>query len=153
MANLADAIEQYLKELLQNSQKGSVDVQRAQLAERFSCAPSQINYVLATRFLLEHGYLVETRRGGGGFIRITLLGLDSEQGWQEVVNSIGERIDQSHAAAVVDRISREGLISEREAALMQAALSREVLSVNLPWRDLLRAQILKAMLVALYRSC
>lgn len=152
MANLTDLIEQYLKGLLQESRERTIDVQRTQLAERFSCAPSQINYVLSTRFLLDHGYLVETFRGGGGFIRITLLEFDQSGDWQELFDSIGEEINQSRAEAILTRLAREQLISEREQALMQAVLRREVLSVNLPWRDMLRANLLRAMLLVLRRG-
>lgn len=152
MANLADVIEQHLKKLLQDSQEHTIDVQRAQLAERFACAPSQINYVLATRFLLDHGYLVETFRGGGGFIRITLLEFDHTRDWHELYASIGESINQSRAEAILDRLAREKLISRREQALMRAVLQRDVLAVNLPWRDVLRANALQAMLLVLRRG-
>lgn len=152
MANLTDAIEQYLKELLHTSQRSTIDVQRAQLAERFSCAPSQINYVLATRFLLDHGYLVETFRGGGGFIRITHLQFDETRGWQELYDSIGNDLDQARAEAILDRLAREQLITSRESALMRAVLQREVLAVNLPWRDILRANMLRAMLMVLRKG-
>lgn len=151
MASLADVIEQYLKTLLKDSRAGTIDVQRNQLAEHFSCVPSQINYVLATRFLLDHGYLVETRRGGGGFVRITLLELDATRGFGEILNSIGASISQARAEAIIARLARDGLVNGREEALMRVALGREVLTVNLPWRDLLRAQILKAMLVVLHK--
>ncbi len=152
MANLTNMIERYLKQLLQNSEEGSVDVQRNQLAEHFACAPSQINYVLATRFLLEHGYLVETFRGGGGFVRITLLDFDANQDWHQLSQSVGENIDQNKAEAIVSRLLREKLISRREAALMTAVLQRDVLAVGLPWRDSLRANILQAMLLVLRRG-
>lgn len=151
MANLADVIEQYLKALLKDSRAGTIDVQRNQLAEHFSCVPSQINYVLATRFLLDHGYVVETHRGGGGFVRITWLELDVSRGLGEIMNSIGESISQARAEAIVTRLAGDGLISGREEALMRAALGREALAVNPPWGDLLRAQILKAMLVVLHK--
>ncbi len=152
MANLTEAIEQYLKGLLQSSQGRTIDVQRAQLAERFSCAPSQINYVLATRFLVDHGYLVETFRGGGGFIRITHLEFDETQGWQDLYDSIGSDLDQARAEAILDRLGHEQLISGREQALMRAVLQREVLAVNLPWRDIVRANMLRAMLMVLRRG-
>ena len=127
-------------------------MQRNQLAEHFACAPSQINYVLATRFLLEHGYLVETFRGGGGFVRITLLDFDANQDWHQLSQYVGENIDQNKAEAIVSRLLREKLISRREAALMTAVLQRDVLAVGLPWRDSLRANILQAMLLVLRRG-
>ncbi len=152
MANLANAIERYLKRLLAQSETGTVSVQRNQLAETFSCAPSQISYVLATRFLLEHGYLVETRRGGGGYVRITLLRMDSEQDWRLLLDSIGEAINQGRSEAIINRLQREGIINEREAMLMRAGLSRAALNIKLPWRDMVRADILRAMLIALQQA-
>ena len=151
MASLADTIERYLKALLAQSSDGSVDLQRAQLAEHFACAPSQINYVLSTRFLLEHGYHVETRRGGGGYIRITRLPISSRQDFRKVVEAIDEAISQRNAEAILEWLLRDGAINEREAMIMQAALQRDVLSTDLPWRDVLRARILKSMLLAAYR--
>lgn len=152
MASLADIIEQYLKQLLANSEDGTVDVQRNQLAETFGCAPSQISYVLATRFLLEHGYLVESRRGGGGYVRITVLQVDPEQDWNLIFDSIGEAISQHKAEALIAWLLRDGIVTEREAAMMKAVVSRDVLAVNLPWRDIIRANMLKAMLVAMRMS-
>jgi len=78
MSNLADRIEEYLKMILQQTDEGYIVLQRGFLADFFSCAPSQINYVLTTRFSAERGYLVESRRGGGGYLRIVRLGLDPE---------------------------------------------------------------------------
>ncbi len=152
MANLADLIEQHLKRLLAKSESGTVDVGRNQLAETFSCAPSQINYVLATRFLLEHGYIVETRRGGGGYVRITVLELDPNADWQRLVNSVGEAISQPRGEAIVNRLLRDGVVSHREALLMMAALGRDVLSMKQPWCDIVRANVLRSMLIALYRA-
>ena len=151
MANLTDLIEQYLKSMLADSESGTVDVGRNQLAEFFSCAPSQINYVLGTRFLLEHGYVVETRRGGGGYVRITVLELEPGADWQLLINSIGETISEKKAEAIVDRLRREGVISEREQHLMQSALGREVIAVQDPWGGVIRANILRAYLRTAYR--
>lgn len=152
MANLADLIEQHLKRLLAKSESGTVDVGRNQLAETFSCAPSQINYVLATRFLLEHGYIVETRRGGGGYVRITVLEMDPSADWQLLIDSIGEAISHSRGEAIVNWLRRDGVVSNREALLMLAVLGREVLSIKQPWCDIVRANVLRDMLIALYRA-
>lgn len=152
MANLTDLIEQYLKRLLANSETGSVDIRRNQLAEIFSCAPSQINYVLSTRFLLEHGYIVETRRGGGGYVRITVLDIDPERDWRMLIDSIGETTSQQKAEAIIKRLLRDGLISDREALMMSAVIDRDVLNVEQPWCDVLRANILRSLLIAVYRT-
>ncbi|HOK71062.1 MAG TPA: CtsR family transcriptional regulator, partial [Bacillota bacterium] len=90
MGSLSDYIESYLKLLLDTGPHGFVEVQRRELAERFRCAPSQINYVLSTRFTVERGYVVETRRGGGGYIRIFKLDDEPEtSGIQMVYESVG----------------------------------------------------------------
>lgn len=152
MANLTDLIERYLKQLLAKSETGTVDVGRNQLAEAFACAPSQINYVLATRFLVENGYIVETRRGGGGYVRLTVLELDPAEDWHFLIESIDETMSYHKCEAVINRLVRDGFISEREAMLMSAALSRDTLNMKQPWNDMARANILQAMLVALYRA-
>lgn len=77
MASLADLIESYIKQQLRSSENQAIAISRAQLAELFSCVPSQINYVLTTRFTLERGYMIESRRGGGGYIRIVRVNQES----------------------------------------------------------------------------
>ncbi|MCG0238248.1 MAG: CtsR family transcriptional regulator [Firmicutes bacterium] len=148
MPNLSDYIEEYLKSLLRE-RDGVVEIQRSELAERFGCAPSQINYVLATRFTPEHGYLVESRRGGGGYIRIIRLNLGREDLLQWLQGGIGDRLSQDEAEAMIRRLQEEGFITAREAILMAAAMRRDVLAVDLPLRDLIRANLFKAMLLAL----
>jgi len=148
LPNLSDYIEEYLKSLLRE-RDGVVEIQRSELAERFGCAPSQINYVLATRFTPEHGYLVESRRGGGGYIRIIRLNLGREDLLQWLQGGIGDRLTQDEAEAMIRRLQEEGFITAREAILMAAAMRRDVLAVDLPLRDLIRANLFKAMLLAL----
>lgn len=150
MANLCDAIEDYLK-LLLRERDGTLEIQRSELAERFSCAPSQINYVLATRFTPERGYLVESRRGGGGYIRLIRLNLEPQHLRNLIQDRIGDQISQDEAEGVIVRLREEGIITPRESALMTAAVSRETISVDLPLRDALRANLMKAMLLALLR--
>lgn len=153
MPNLCDYIEEYLIEQIRRSRTGIVEIQRNDLAERFRCVPSQINYVLETRFSTERGFMVESRRGGGGFIRIIRLNLDSsDQLYQLIHERIGNAISQDEATGYILHLSEQGFISAREAALMQAALGRDVLAVELPLRDHLRAKVLKAMLLALLRA-
>lgn len=151
MANLADFIEEYLKSLLQH-QAGTVELQRSELAVRFGCAPSQINYVLATRFTPERGYLVESRRGGGGFIRIVRLNLDPDQDLHDLVHRvIASRLTQDEANGYIQRLQEEQVITEREAALMRAVVQRETINLEVPLRDAVRANLLKAMITALLR--
>lgn len=148
---MADYIEKYLKELVQ-AQGGVVELQRGELAEQFSCVPSQINYVLTTRFTPERGYLVESRRGGGGYIRIIRLNLDTQADLQRMLaGPLGEHLAQDEAYGIIQRLLEEGFLSQREAALMQAAMQRETIALDLPMRDRIRSNLLKAMLVAMLR--
>jgi len=150
MRNITDLIEQYLKQMIRESAEGTVEIQRNELADKFSCVPSQINYVIATRFTLERGYLVESKRGGGGYIRIRKLELPACQPIHEhVLRTIGSRIDQSPAEGLIYQLAEAKLLNGREAQLLKAAVSRETLAVTLPLRDEIRARLLKAMLIAL----
>ncbi|NMP22152.1 CtsR family transcriptional regulator [Sulfobacillus harzensis] len=148
MASMADEIEAYLRALIQNSPDGAIVIQRTQIAERFDCVPSQISYVLMTRFTPDRGYVVEGRRGGGGNIRVRKL--EAEQ--QELVALLHkvEAIDQARAFGLIVRVMEAGLISEREAGVMQSALKRDVLQIDLPERDRVRARLLRAMLTAAF---
>lgn len=147
MRSIADSIERYLKSLLAQSM-GQIEVQRKELAMRFKCVPSQINYVLATRFTVGHGFIVESRRGGGGYVRIIRVPLDRQtQVAVELCRSLGPRVGPQEAEALVCRLQEEGLVTYREARLMRAVLDRQVL----PGEDQegCRARLLRAMLLAL----
>lgn len=150
MANLADDIEQFLRHLMAES--GVAEVQRATLAAQFGCAPSQINYVLTTRFTSERGYIVESRRGGGGYIRITRLNLQAGDALHDLVHQqIGQALSQDDALGYIHQLWDRGIIDEREAAIMQAAIHREAIALELPIRDMIRANLLKAMILAVLR--
>jgi transcriptional regulator CtsR len=114
--------------------------------------PSQINYVISTRFTLEKGYLVESKRGGGGYIRIQRIRLPANEAMDEhIFKTIGDSVDQSFAEGLIYQLEGAKLITAREAEVMKAAVSREVLTIKLPIRDEIRAKMLKAMLIALIR--
>jgi len=150
LANLADDIEQFLKQLMGDS--GVAEVQRATLAAQFGCAPSQINYVLATRFTPERGYIVESRRGGGGYIRITRLNLEAGDALHELVHrQIGLSLSQDEATGYILRLREQGIVDERESAIMLAAVNREAIGLDLPLRDAVRANLLKAMILSVLR--
>ena len=153
MRNLADRIEGYLLSLIKQSPAGVIEVQRGELAEKFECVPSQINYVLATRFTTERGFLVESRRGGGGYIRISRLNLDSHDEIHRLIHQVlGGMVSQDAALAYIVRLLEADLITAREATLMTAVVQREVLALDLPERDIVRANVLRAMLLALMRA-
>ncbi|NOU92846.1 CtsR family transcriptional regulator [Paenibacillus sp. LMG 31456] len=150
MRNVSEVIEQYLKQILQQSNEGIVEIQRNDLADQFDCVPSQINYVISTRFTLEKGYIVESKRGGGGYIRIQKIELNAHGSvLDHISKTISVQIDQSASDGLLYQLEESGYLTSREAALMKAAVSREVLFLKLPLRDEIRARILKAMLISL----
>ena len=146
MPCMTDAIEQHLLGLLGGAH--AIELQRAELAERFGCAPSQINYVLVTRFTPARGFIVESRRGGGGYIRVLRLPAEARAD----VAVFPEQIDQSTAEHHLERLREAGKVTEREAAMLRAIVAREVLALPLPLRDRIRAAILRAALCGLARS-
>ncbi|GMB09971.1 transcriptional regulator [Thermolongibacillus altinsuensis] len=150
MRNISDVIEQYLKQVLSMSGRDIVEIKRSEIADKFQCVPSQINYVINTRFTLERGYIVESKRGGGGYIRITKVKTqNSSQLIDHLLSLIQERMSQTNAEHIIQRLVDEKVISKREANIMLSVIDRTVLSIDLPQRDQLRARILKAMLTSL----
>ncbi len=151
---LSDAIEQFIKTML-TQEAPEVELKRNELAEYFNCAPSQINYVLATRFTPDHGYIIESRRGGGGYIRIFRMAQDtSEQLIYLLHERVGDSIDALAASHLVQQLRERELVTDGEAAMMNAALSPQALSLPLSaeMKDALRARILKNMLLEVARK-
>jgi transcriptional regulator CtsR len=149
---LSDEIEQYIKALLAESPNGQVEIRRNSLALQFRCVPSQINYVLATRFTLRHGFCVESRRGGGGFLRISRLPSGTREDLaREVFGFIGDAVSHQEAVALVERLKMEGLLSSREAVLVEAALSTGMVQRASSARNRMRAALLKAIVGAVLK--
>lgn len=150
MRNISDIIENYLKQVLQMSEKEIVEIKRSEIADKFQCVPSQINYVINTRFTIERGYIVESKRGGGGYIRIMKVqSNDFAHLIDQLLSLIENRLSQSNAEDVILRLVQEELITKREAKIMLSVIDRSVLYIDLPYRDELRARMLKAMLTTL----
>ncbi|MBM7542888.1 CtsR family transcriptional regulator [Amphibacillus cookii] len=150
MRNISDIIEAYLKQIIEKNQHNSIEIKRSEIADQFSCVPSQINYVINTRFTPERGYLVESKRGGGGYIRIQrMINNDKTALIDELIELIQPRTSQQVAIAVIERLLDDELITTREAKLMISALNRDVIAIKIPVRDELRARILVAMLTTL----
>ncbi len=154
MSSLANLIEDYLNALIKQSGKRLIEIQRNELAEKFNCAPSQINYVLTTRFTIERGYMVESRRGGGGYVRIEKVPLNEDELdlINEVVELVGNSISERSAIAILTRLLEEEVVTPREAALIKSVITRNVLRIGQPARDQLRANILKSVLITLFRN-
>jgi len=148
--NISDIIEQYLKHVLDNSGKEIVEIKRSEIADKFQCVPSQINYVINTRFTIERGYVVESKRGGGGYIRIIKVQANNQAHLlDQILHLINHRLSQAAAEDIIGRLVSEEVISEREAKLMLSVIDRSVLYIDLPHRDELRARMVKAMLTSL----
>jgi transcriptional regulator CtsR len=144
---ISDLIARFINDELIDAD-GIAEIQRSELASRFNCVPSQINYVISTRFSPEHGYVVESRRGGGGYIRISRVRMDPERLMMHTINTIGDEIDCHTAAALISNILSEGAISKNSAQLMLAAIGDNALRpVPRAGRDSVRASILKQMLI------
>ena len=144
---ISDEVAKYLLELLEESH-GDIQIQRNELANNIGCVPSQINYVITSRFTPEHGYIVESRRGGGGYIRITRIKTEKSTAIMNIINSIGSELDALSAEMIIKSLVQRGIISENTSKLMLSAVSDRVytdIPVNL--RCILRASILKNMLL------
>ncbi|KXH80761.1 CtsR family transcriptional regulator [Sporosarcina sp. HYO08] len=150
MRNISDIIEGYLKAIIEEEKNRMIEIKRNEVAEKFQCVPSQINYVIKTRFTAERGYAVESKRGGGGYIRIYRVQPNSRKDLIEhILKGIQSGASFTMAEDIVFRLLEEQVIDEREAKLILAAVSRTVLHQPLPERDQIRARILQNMLLTL----
>ena len=144
---ISDMIAEFIRGELEDAD-GVLELQRNDLAQRFHCVPSQINYVMSTRFSPEHGYIVESRRGGGGYIRITRVRVDRPTLLMHFINSIGPEIDTRSALAIVRNLYETEAISQETARLLQIVLSDTALrSVPRSTRDVLRADLTRQVLI------
>lgn len=150
MSNITDIIERYLKQILHSEGQNMIEIKRNEIADQFQCVPSQINYVINTRFTIEKGYLIESKRGGGGYIRIFRIEhLDESALIDDIIQMINPKVDQQAANHVLSRLLEKEVITKREEKLILSAISRDTLAFQLPLRDEVRARILTAMLTSL----
>lgn len=144
---ISDIIETFIQEALGDD--NYVELQRNELANRFGCVPSQINYVISTRFTNERGYIVESRRGGGGGITIKKISVKNSNPIMHIINSVGTEIDYPTAKVLLGNLVDYGVISSREALIMCSAVTDKVLNLPKSVSGRLRANILKSMLINL----
>ena len=148
---MSDLVAQTILDML-DSQNGNAEIQRNELATSLGCVPSQINYVITSRFTPEQGYMVESRRGGGGDIRITRIKTDGETLLMHIVNSIGDSLDKMSAEVILKNLYEQSAIDAKVANVTASALSdRALRTAPQGIRDNLRADIMKNMLVAILR--
>ncbi|HPF88842.1 MAG TPA: CtsR family transcriptional regulator [Candidatus Limiplasma sp.] len=151
---LSDTIEEFIKTMLTHDDN-EIELKRNELAEYFNCAPSQINYVLATRFTPDHGYLIQSRRGGGGYIRIFRMQQDTCQQLMYLLEErVGDQIPAIKADHLITQLKEREVVTETEANMMRAAIadSSYTIPIHAALKDALRAKILKAMLMQIARK-
>lgn len=152
MPGMSNLIERFIKEMLEETEDGIIEIGRNELAEQFGCAPSQINYVLTTRFTPYKGYYIESRRGGGGYIKIIKVAIEEDEDMEElIVNAIGSSITKNKACHIIEGLIEEKIITLREGNLMKASIEDIALGSVTSGRNYLRADILKNMLLILMR--
>ena len=145
---ISDLIACFIQEALDETEDDVVELQRGDLAQRFNCVPSQINYVMSTRFSPEHGYIVESRRGGNGYIRIRRVQTDRKLLLMQVINSIGDTLDEQSARAITGNLANSGAIEMNVAQVLLAAVSENALrEVPREVRNTVRASIFKQVMI------
>ena len=146
---LADYIAQMIEEML-NEGNGTLELQRNEMANRLGCVPSQISYVISSRFTPERGYVIESRRGGGGCIRIVRKQMTHDEYLMHFFCAIGDTIDESETIAYLKNLLGNGLLNESEFHIARAATSNASLSgVPMEQRNALRAQIFKQIVLSM----
>ncbi|MCI8331847.1 MAG: CtsR family transcriptional regulator [Clostridiales bacterium] len=148
---ISDVIAQMIEELLE-AQGGTLEIGRNELASRVGCVPSQINYVITSRFTPEKGYVIESRRGGGGYLRIIKKDVTDDKHLMHVFASIGQSIDEGSARAILGSLHENGILHDREYAMAVSALSSAAL-VNVPvsYKNMIRADIFRQILMSLMK--
>lgn len=147
---MSDMIEEFIKELF--DKENIIEIQRNDLAEKFNCVPSQINYVISTRFKPSQGYYVESKRGGGGHITITKVNITKSNYFMHIISSIGDLITAQEVSIFISNFLSYNMVTENEAKLLKVATSDNVLIIEAGTRDRLRANIFKNMLLNLVEN-
>lgn len=148
---LSDIIEEFLKEMIAENNENELEIQRNELANHFSCAPSQINYVLTTRFTTEKGYYIESRRGGGGCIRIRKVQYTEKKPFvSSIVEKIGNSITYDSGCKIVDGLFDMNVLTAREVSIIKACINDRTLLYTCDRRNEVRSEILKAVLISLF---
>lgn len=144
---ISDLVAQYIIDMLEEND-GGAEIRRNELAETLGCVPSQINYVITSRFTPEQGYIVESRRGGGGYIRITRVRMDKRSTVMHLIGSIGDSIDTKSAQTIITELLTRNLITVQTAKLLTAAVSDSPYrTIPIEYRDTVRAGILKSLML------
>ena len=141
-------IEEFIKDLFKE-QEETIEIQRNDLAEQFNCVPSQINYVIATRFKPSQGYYVESKRGGGGHITIRKINITKSNYLMHIIANLEDNIAAKEVDIFISNLLSYDMITEKEARLLKVATSDNILTIDQNIRDRIRATIFKNMLLNL----
>ncbi len=153
MRSKAEAIEQYLLKIISLSEDDMVELRRADLSCRFSCVPSQINYVLNTRFTMQRGYVVESRRGGGGYLRIVKLPIEKEHDFiRRLTDPDVTKISVQESINLVYRLVEEGFLTKSEARMILSVTGSSFLARAHEEKDALRMDLLREMILTKVRE-
>ena len=142
---MSDLIEEFIKDLFDENEY--IEIQRNDLAEQFNCVPSQINYVISTRFKPSQGYDVESRRGGGGHIKIQKMDVSKTNYMTHIIKNIGDQLTNQEVEILISDLLSYNLVTEKEAKLLKVATSDNILITAKEVKDTLRAKLLKNMLL------
>ncbi|HIZ76409.1 MAG TPA: CtsR family transcriptional regulator [Firmicutes bacterium] len=152
MSSLASRIERYIKDLMAENDTNCLELKRNELAQIFTCVPSQINYVLETRFRDEQGYHVVSRRGAGGCFQIIRLEVTDDSELKQLIDRVSHSdMTRQTAEGLLNRLLEEDFISKNEYMLLNAAISPDSLSLAGKQENALRAQLMKNILITLLR--
>lgn len=143
---MSDIIEEFIKDLFDDENE-AIEIQRNELAEHFNCVPSQINYVISTRFKPSQGYYVESRRGGGGHITIKKVNNTKDDYIMHIINNIGQNLTSNEVDILISDFLSYNIIDKKEARLLKVATSDNVLGLSKNIKDEVRARIFKNMLL------
>ena len=144
-----DIIEKFIKDLIEKEEKEYIEIKRNDLAEQFNCVPSQINYVISTRFKPSQGYYVESKRGGGGHIKIKKVSMTKSDYLMQIIAGIGNSITSQEVDILISDFLTYGVVTEEIAKILKVATNDNVLTVKKEERDKLRANILKNIIINL----
>ncbi len=149
MQTISDIIEKFLLESFNESDE--IELSRNELADYFNCVPSQINYVLSTRFTLEKGYLIDSQRGGGGYIKIQRMVIDDDYK-NFIFERIGTSIDFSTASGILQTLCSNDVLSDEQEECIRVAISDKSLKNSYGIENEIRAKILKNTLATIYKG-
>ena len=143
---MSDIIEEFIKDLFDDDNQ-LIEIQRNELAEYFNCVPSQINYVISTRFKPSQGYYVESKRGGGGHITIKKVNNTKSDYFMHIIKNIGEEMTSNDVDILINDFLSYNLITKKDAKLLKVATSDNILNLAKDAKDKLRAKLFKNMLL------